>query len=188
MKFSRKITRGLKNGTQAIAVLWNGEGSDFMRKSLLLICVLGISCLSWTQTNRASWANLSALQAGQKIQIVDMNSKKHSGTFVRVSGTALSYQDRAGEQTIEKQDLRYVKLTKNKHRLRNTLIGGAVGAGAGAGIGAATSHPCSSQGLCIQFIGKGGQAGIGAVVGFVGGAVVGVLLPSHEMIYSVNSH
>jgi tetrahydromethanopterin S-methyltransferase subunit G len=29
--------------------------------------------------------------------------------------------------------------------------------------------------------------GIGAVVGFLGGAVVGVLLPSHEMIYSVNS-
>jgi hypothetical protein len=28
------------------------------------------------------WANLSGLQAGQKIQIVDMNSKKHSGTFV----------------------------------------------------------------------------------------------------------
>ena len=117
-----------------------------------------------------------------------MNSKKHSGTFVSVSGTALSYQDSAGEQTIQTQDVRSVKLMKNKHRLRNTLIGGAVGAGAGAGIGAATNHPFSSQGLCIQPIGKGGAAGIGAVVGFVGGAVVGVLLPSHEMIYSVNSH
>jgi len=159
-----------------------------MRKSLLLICVLGLSCLSWTQTNLASWANLSGLQAGQKIQIVDMNSKKHSGTFVSVSGTALDYQERAGEQTIQKQDLRSVKLMKNKHRLRNTLIGGAMGASAGAGIGAATSHPCSLQGLCIQPIGKGGAAGIGAVVGFVGGAVVGVLLPSHAMIYKVNSH
>lgn len=159
-----------------------------MRKSLLLICVLGISCVSWAQTTRASWANLSGLQAGRKIQIVDMNSKKHPGTFVSVSGTALSYQDSASEQTIQKQDVRSVKLMKNKHRLRNTLIGGAVGAGAGAGIGAAANHPCSSQGLCIQVIGRGGAAGIGAVVGFVVGAVVGVLLPSHEMIYSVNSH
>ena len=149
---------------------------------------LDLSCVSWAQTNRASWSNLSGLQAGQKIQIVDMNSKKHSGTFVGVSGTALSYQDSPGEQTIQKQDVRSVKLMKNKHRLRNALIGGAVGAGAGAGIGAATSHPCSSQDLCIQPIGKGGVAGMGAVVGFVGGAVVGVLLPSHEMIYSVNSH
>lgn len=159
-----------------------------MRKSLLLICVLGLSCVSWAaQTNRASWANLSGLQPGQKIQIVDMNSKKHSGTFVSASGTALSYQDSAGEQTIQKQDVSSVKLMKKKHRLRNTLIGGAVGAGAGAGIGAATNHPCSSQSFCVQPIGKGGAAGIGAVVGFVGGAVVGVLLPSHEVIYSVNS-
>jgi hypothetical protein len=107
---------------------------------------------------------------------------------VTVSGTALTYQDSAGERTIQKQDVRFVKLMKNKHRLRNTLIGGAVGAGAGAVIGAATSHPCSSQSFCIQPIGKGGAAGIGAAVGFLGGAVVGVLLPSHEMIYSMNSH
>jgi len=160
-----------------------------MRKSLLLICVLGLSCVSrGAQTNRASWDNLSGLQAGQKIQIVDVNSKKHSGTFVSISSTALSYQDSAGEQTIQKQDIRSVKLMKNKHRLRNTLIGGAVGAGVGAGIGAATSHSCSSQSFCVQPIGKGGAAGIGAVVGFVGGASVGVMLPSHEMIYSVDSH
>jgi len=158
-----------------------------MRKSLFLICVLGLSCVSWTQTNRASWANLSALQAGQKIQIVDMNSKKHSGTFVNVTDTAISYQEAAGERAIQKQDVRNVKLMENKHRLRNTLIGGAVGAGAGAGIGAATDHPCSSQGFCIHPIGRGGAAGIGAAVGFVGGAVVGVLWPSHKMIYSVNS-
>ena len=43
-----------------------------MRKSLFLICVLGLPCVSWAQTNRASWANLSALRAGQKIQIVEM--------------------------------------------------------------------------------------------------------------------
>jgi hypothetical protein len=160
-----------------------------MRKSLLLICVLGLSCVTrGAQTNRASWNGLSALLAGQKIQIVDMNSKKHSGAFVSVSGTALSYRDNAGEQTIQKQDVRCVQRMKNKHRLRNTLIGGAVGAGAGAAIGAATSHSCSSQGLCIQPIGKGGMAGIGAIVGFVGGAVIGILLPSHETIYSVNSH
>jgi hypothetical protein len=159
-----------------------------MRKSLFLICVFGLSCASWGQTDRASWANLSALQARQKIQIVDMNSKKHSGTFVSVSDTAVSYQEAAGEQTIQKQDVRSVKLMENKHRLRNTLIGGAVGAGAGAGIGAAADHPCSSQGFCIDPIGRGGAAGIGAVVGLVGGAVVGALLPSHKMIYSVTLH
>ncbi len=159
-----------------------------MRKNLLLIFVLGLSCISWAQNNRASWANLVGLQTGQKIEIVDMNSKKHSATFVSFTDTAISYQDSAGERTIQKEEVRSVKLMQNKHRLRNTLIGGAVGAGAGAGIGAAAEHPCSSQSFCIQPIGRGGAAGIGAVVGFLGGAVVGVLLPSHETIYRVDSH
>lgn len=103
------------------------------------------------------------------------------------SGTALTYQDSAGERIIQKQDVRTVKLIKNKHRLRNTLIVGAVGAGAGALIGAAANHPCSSQGECFQVVGTDATAGIGAVVGLLGGALVGVLLPSHEIIYSVNS-
>ena len=108
---------------------------------------------------------------------------------MNVTDTAISYQESAGEKAIQKQDVRSVKVKENKHRLRNSLIGGALGAGAGAGIGAAVNHPCSSQAvLCIHPIGKGGAAGIGAVIGFVGGAVVGVLLPSHETIYSVNSH
>ncbi len=153
-----------------------------MRKGLFLICVLGLSCVAWARSNRTSWANLSVLQAGQKIQIVDMNSKEHSGVFVRFSDTAISFQEAAGEQTIQKQDVRSVKLMKNQHRLRNTLIGGAVGAGAGAGIvaGAWENH---------GFLGgKGVGAEVGAAIGFLGGAVVGALLPSHEMIYRVNSH
>jgi hypothetical protein len=158
-----------------------------MRNVLLLICVLGIPCSSEAQTNQASWTNLSALQPGQKIQVVDIHSTKHSGTFANVSDTAISYQEATGEQAIQKQDVRSVKLMENKHRLRNTLVLGGVGAGVGAGIGAATFHSCSSQAFCIQPIGKGAITGIGAVVGFAGGAVVGALLPSHKTIYSVNS-
>jgi len=153
-----------------------------MRKSSFLICVLGLSCVSSAQGNRASWADLSGLRAGQKIQIVDINSKKHSGTFVNVSDTAIWYQEAAGEQTIQKQDVRSVKLMQDKHRFRNTLIGGAVGAGAGAGIGAASWENHGYLG------GRGVGAEVGAVIGFVGGAFVGVSLPSHRMIYSVNSH
>jgi len=173
----------------------SGAGA-LMRKLLFLICVLGLPCALWARTDQASWANLSVLEAGQKIQLVDTNAKKHSGTFVHVTDTAISYQETEGEQTIQKQDLRSVKVMENKHRVRNTLIGmglgGAVGAGVGAGIGAATFHPCSSQSFCIQPAGKGGQTGIAAAFGFAGGAVVGAVVgalsPSHSTIYRVNSH
>jgi hypothetical protein len=132
------------------------------------------------------------LQPRQKIQIVDLNSKQHSGTFVSVSNTAVSYQEAEGEQTIQKEDVRSVKLMENKHRLRNTLIGGAVGAGAGAGIGAATYHfkSCPPNAfVCLNGIGgRGLPTAVGAVVGLAGGAIVGAVLHSHKMIYSVNSH
>ena len=158
-----------------------------MRNMFLLTCVLGVSCASWAQADQSSWANLSTLYGGQKVQIVEMNSKKHSGTFVNFSETALSYQDATGEQTVPRQKVRRVKLMQNKHRLRNTLIGAGVGAGAGGVIGAASFQPCSpSQSLCIQPIGRGAIAAIGAVVGAAVGAVVGALLPSHSTIYSVN--
>jgi len=149
-----------------------------MRKLWVLVCVLGMPCVASAQSNQA-WENLSTLQAGEKIQVVETNSKKDSGTFVSVSDTAISLQEKAGAQTIQRKDVRSVKLMKHAHRLRNTLIGAGVGAGAGAGIGAASYHPCN----CFIDLGRGGQAAIGAVIGFVGGAVVGVLLPSHKTVY-----
>jgi hypothetical protein len=152
-----------------------------MRKLLSLICILGTPCASWAQSSQASWQNLSTLQAGQNIQVVEMNSKKDSGTFLSASATAISLQGAAGEQTIQKQDVRSVKLMENKHRLRNTLVGGAIGAGAGAGIGEAT-YGCSSG--CIGFS-KGDAAAVGTVLGLVGGAIIGALLLSHKMIYRV---
>jgi hypothetical protein len=139
-------------------------------------------------TDRASWANLRGLQPGQRIQVVGMTSKKHSGNFVSVSDTAISYREKNGEQSIPKQDVASVKLTEHKHRLRNTLILAGLGAGVGAGIGAAQHKSCSSQSFCLDIGGAALPAGVGAVVGGMGGAVVGILLPSHSTIYQVSTH
>lgn len=155
-----------------------------MRNSWLLICVLGISCASWAQGDRALWTNLSALRPGQKIEIVAMNSTKQSGIFVNFSESAILYQDAAGGQTIPRPEVRKVRLMENKHRLRNIIIGGAVGAGVGAGIGAAKPE-CSGPD-CINVIGRGAIAAIGATVGAAVGAVVGALVPGRHTIYSVN--
>ena len=192
---SSEMTEKLAKGCPVSGHSRSGLGA-LMRKTLFLICVLGTRFVSGAQTDQGSWANLNALQAGQKIQVVDINSKKHSGTFVNVSDTEISYQETAGEQTMQKQGVRSVKLMENKHRARNTLtgmgVGGGVGAGVGAGIEAATFRSCSSPSFCIQPVGKGGQTGIAAAFGFVGGAavgaVVGALVPSHHTIYRANFH
>ena len=72
---------------------------------------------------------------------------------------------------------KYKTFFENKHRLRNTIIVAGVGAGVGAGIGAALHKPCSSKSFCLDVGGAALPAAVGAVLGGVGGAVVGVLCP-----------
>ncbi len=151
-----------------------------------MFCLLATSCaaapcVSFAQTHPASWQNLSSLQPGQKIQIVGSDSKKYSGSFVSVSATAILITETTGERTLQKQDVRAVKLLNNRHRLRNTLIGAGAGAGAGAGISAGVWESSGFLG------GKGAGAAVGAAIGGLGGAIVGALTPSHDTIYNVNS-
>jgi hypothetical protein len=147
---------------------------------LALGFVLCMPCAALGQSNKSSWEKLSALGAGHKIEVVEMNSKKVSGAFVSVTDAGISLQVEGGEQTIARQDVRVVKLMENKHRLRNAAIGAAIGAGAGAGIGAELGKG-PSHGFGFDFAAQG--AGIVAGAGAVIGAVVGALLPCHETVY-----
>jgi hypothetical protein len=142
-------------------------------------------CTLLAQASEASWSNLQGLQPGQKIQLIEMTSTKHSGTFVTATDSAIRYQTASGEQALQKENVRTVKLMENKHRLRNTLIFAGIGAGVGAGIGAASTQQTGSILLSVSHA-KG--AGVGAVIGVIAGAAVGALLPSHSTIYNVPSH
>jgi hypothetical protein len=162
-----------------------------MRSLVITACVLSIPCVSSAQAGNSLWSNVSTLGPGQKIQVVQSNSKKDTGTFLNVTDAAITLQEKSGEQTIQKQDVHIVSLMKNKHRLRNTLIGAAAGAGVGAGIGAGSYHRCtpppqSAFFSCLDF-GRGPQVAVGAAVGLVGGAVTGALWPSHKIIYRVSA-
>jgi hypothetical protein len=160
-----------------------------MRKILFLMLVLAGSSAARAQSKAASWENLNSLQAGQQIQIRTMKSKKVIGAFVSVSDTAISVQADSGPETVQRPEVRSVKLRQSQHRLRNALIVGGAGAGVGAGIGAAGHHGCASTTeFCLDIGGRSLPAGIGAVIGLLGGAGVGALLPSHETVYSVTAH
>ncbi len=152
-----------------------------MRNLLLPMCVLAIACTSAAQPNPTAGPGLSALKSGQKIQIVELNGKKHSGTFESVSDSTIAIRLTAGEASVPLQDVRSVKLV-TKRRLRNTLIGLGVGGGAGAAIGAALGP---SHGFII---GKGYSALFVGALGAIGGTTVGVLLPPHETVYQASPH
>jgi hypothetical protein len=151
-----------------------------MRKIAFLLCILAFPPISFAQSKQASWSNLSRLQAGQKIQVVGTDSKKHTGTFASFTDTSISYHDAAGDQTIDKLNVSSVKLLEIKHRVRNSLIGAGVGVAAGTGIGVGVHKG--------DTLGEAAGGVIGAIIGLASGAVVGALLPTHDTVYDVSAH
>jgi hypothetical protein len=163
-----------------------------MRNLWILLCILGIPSLVSARGNVTTWENLSALEPGQTIKFMATPSNAHRGTFLRVSPTAISLEEKDGEHTIERQDVKVVELPRRGRRLRNTLLGGAIGIGAGAGIGAAVYRKCSSppgDNLfgCLDF-GRSANAAVGAVFGLTGGLVVGAVLPTSKILYRAPTH
>ena len=154
----------------------------FVRKALFLICVLAVSRGAIAQNDQGSWANLGGLHTGQKIQIVELSSKKHTGDFESISDSAILIKESGGESSIQKQDVRSVKLMRSNRRLRNTLIGAGVGAGAGAAIGGAAWESHGFLG------GKATGAAVCAGIGGLSGIIIGALLPTDKTIYKVSSH
>jgi len=150
-----------------------------MRKIWFLICVLAATYTSWAQSGPASWQNLNSLHEGERIQVLEKNSRKVSGTFLNVSEAAISVQDQAGSQALRRQDIVRVRLMKNKHRVRNAFIGAGIGAGLGAALGGATNNGFVNRGVFA--------AGVAASFS-VPGAVIGALVPDHSTIYNVGSH
>jgi hypothetical protein len=157
------------------------KSNSLQKAMFLLLLLLGMSSVSEAKSDPAVWSNLSGLHAGQKIQITETNSKKHSGIFVAVTDTDIRLQESAGEITVAKHDVLTVKLSGNR-RARNTLIGLGIGAGVGAGV---TAAAWESNG----FLGnKGTGAVVGLAIGGLTGAIVGAVLPGHKTIYNAEVH
>jgi hypothetical protein len=79
----------------------------------------------------SDWNNLQQLRAGQRIEVVDTNLKKYKGTFLSFSEEAISLRVGKDEVGVQREDVFRVSLRGKSKRLRNALIGMAIGAGAG---------------------------------------------------------
>ena len=88
-----------------------------MRRLLFLLCALGAVSVALAQSKPAPWSNLGALHPGDKIRLVEADSKSVSGAFQSFSDNSLSIQNKAGAQTIHRKDIRSVKLLTNDRSL-----------------------------------------------------------------------
>ena len=155
-----------------------------MRKAALACLLILIPCSLRAQDRKADWKALYGLRAGEKIEVVETGMKKHVGTFSAVTEEAVQMREGSDDVGIRKENVARVTVLDKSHRLRNSLIFGAVGAGTGSGITAAVTR-CSSSNTTFNLcgLGRGAEVAIGAVAGLLGGAGVGAAIPSHPTIY-----
>jgi len=126
-----------------------------------------------------SWSDLNGLHAGEHIQVIETNMKRHDGKFVAVTDELLSLRETGTDISIRRNDVARVSTSSGGNRGKHAVIGLLIGAGAGAAIGAASG---SSNGF-LGGSSRGLTALAGIVIGAPSGAIVGAVLPAHATIY-----
>ena len=106
-----------------------------------------------------SWENLNRLQAGQKVQVMQMDLKSMKGQFLGFTDEMISLRIKKDEVAVPREDVFRVSLRGKRKRGASALAGTALGFGLGAVAGAA--------------FGGGGEPGLAAFVFAIGGAGVG---------------
>jgi hypothetical protein len=101
------------------------------------------------------------LHAGQRIEIVETNLKKHKGTFSTVTDEGLQLRETGGDVGIKMENVMRVTQLDKSHRLRNVFVLGAVGAGIGA-----ASRKCSNSSDAFCGLGRSIAAGLGGRSGW----------------------
>ncbi len=141
----------------------------------ILVAMVSIP-LCAQQRAKQSWDNLNRLQAGQKVQVVQMDMKSLKGRFLGFTEETISVRVKKDEVAVARADVLRISLRGKPRRTRNTLIGLGTGAGiglaVGAGVDAASKEPNCTF-LCLPNIGKQ----VFTPLGFLIGGVVGVLIP-----------
>ena len=140
-----------------------------MRSAAMVCLLILIPCSLRTQDKKGDWKALYGLHSGEKIELMDTGMKKHVGTFSTVTEEAIQIREGSNDVGIPKENVARVTVLDKSHRLRNSLLFGAVGAGTGAGITTAATR-CSSPNNSFSScdFGRSLAVAVGAVAGLVG--------------------
>ncbi len=147
----------------------------------LLMAIFSLS-LQAQQPGKDSWDNLNRLQAGQKIQLVQMDLKSLKGQFLGFTDEMISLRVKKDEVAVPREDVFRVSFRGKPKRGQNALLMMGVGAGLGAISGAAVGagfHEVGETGVFVLAFTPIG-AGVGAALG-----AAFPLIPSYETIYRV---
>ena len=140
------------------------EHSKHILFAALMVFVFGVTGSPLRATN-SEWDDLAILKPGQLIRVELKDTKTHDGEFQSLSNQGITLRQARGEQTFARMDVQEVYSWRKNHRLRNTIIGVAVGVAVAAPIvliNARNRWWHSSAWVWPVFLGI--SAGIGATI------------------------
>jgi len=117
------------------------------------------------------WGRVTALPAGTKVSVMKTDGSVQKSLVD--AATAGAIRLRTGE--IAKSDVRRVVNLSRNHRLRNALIGAAIGVVGGVILDKTAGERFRNEGNDVSAGFYGASISIGAVIG--------ALIPSHPVIY-----
>lgn len=137
---------------------------------LLCLWVPGL----FAQSAGDSWNNLSQIQPGRRIQVVDRKLKAVEGRFVSFDDQGIVLRSGQDPVSIPRAEVFSVKDRETSRRGRHALLGLAIGAGVGAVVGAVAGKSYHESGETPVFMAVFTPIGAGA------GAAVGAALPAGQ--------
>jgi hypothetical protein len=139
---------------------------------VLLVSLLSSGLSIAATKDSENWDNLKQLRAGDKIEVIDQSLKSFRGTLVSVSDEAISLQSKKDTFTVERANVLRVSVRDSSKRMRNMLLGAAIGAGAGLAITLPIEVQQSNEGNSIAGVMVGVTVGAGGA-GLALGATTG---------------
>jgi hypothetical protein len=128
---------------------------------------------------RGSWREVEGLAKGTAIRVGVAGDKVFTGTFSGLSGDSLRFVDKSGERSIARSEVIRVEVKGEAKRVRNAVIGAAIGLGMGALADATLGTRLRNE------TGQGAamRAGSYAIPAAAGGALGALLGNSYRTVY-----
>ncbi len=137
-----------------------------MRNRWILCVTVVCLCVpaAWGQQASVNWENLTRVERGHRVQVVQTDLKSTRGKFLSFSDTELVVEVDKTQVTIPREKV--FRVSEDHPRGRNALYAAIAGAGVGAGIGALASREFhgTSDKAAIVLACSGSWAGIFAGV------------------------
>jgi hypothetical protein len=134
----------------------------------LILSTFGATVSSLRAAN-SEWDDLAILKPSQLIRVELNDAKSYQGAFHALNDEGITLRQSAGEQTLARKDILrvYAYFGVKNHRLRNIVIGAAIGATIAIAVLLVRSNPHnhwwrSTAWVWLVFV--PGGAGIGATI------------------------